>query len=394
MQQRSSHSDHALARRALWSARALFFANGSSMGVWSAFVPIVREDLDLSIAVLGASLFMMTGGAMAAMPLAGALSARFGSTPLRVISVLFSLSLLLPVLSPSLPLLLGAFLVFGALNGAMDVTMNAEALAVEERLGRPIMSSAHACFSLGGLAGATLAGALLTRFEPVTTIFAIVPLTFAGTLWGLRTLLPPEEGREQQDIPPVRLRPDRYIAVLGTLAFLALMSEGAMLDWSATLLRTEYDASTGFAAAGYAVFSGAMAAGRLTGDYLAARLSRPLLFQISATLGGTGLLLGLLPGSIVTVLIGLACLGLGLSNLIPILFSAAARGNARQAGPAVSIVATLGYTGFLLGPPLIGFIAEATDLKLGIGVVAVLTLSIALGGRALGGLGGAAPRAT
>lgn len=366
--------------QALWSTRALFFINGASMGGWSVFVPIVRDNLGLSVGMLGVSLFFMTAGALATMPLTGAMTSRWSSASvLRVVSLLFSLSLVLPVLAPELWMLVAAFFVFGALNGAMDVAMNAEALAVEEGLARPIMSGAHGAFSVGGLAGAASCGLLLTQLSPPAAAAAIVTVTFTVSVLATRRLLP----TRPRAATPTSLRfamPERAVLILGLLAFLALMGEGAVLDWSAALLHEEYLASTAFAAAGYAVFSAAMAIGRLSGDWLSARVDRRLLFRASAAIGGAGLLLGLMVDDTAAVLAGFACLGLGLSNLVPILFSAAARGAAADAGPAVSVVATLGYTGFLVGPPLIGFVAQSTDLKVGMAMVAALALAIAFGG--------------
>jgi MFS family permease len=368
---------HASLPAALHASRGIFFAYGCVIGTWSVFIPIVRDELQISVGMLGLALLLMSLGAMLAMPFVGSLCSRFGSaTVLRVVAPLVAASLLLPVLAPDIWTFALALLYFGALNGATDVSMNAQGIFVENRLGRPVMSGTHAAFSLGALAGAACAGLVLHVLSPTPAIFVvtagIVALSAASLPFMIFGDAAPPASR------PHRSRsfrmPERPVIALGLLAFLALMSEGAMIDWSAALLRDEFGASSASAAAGFVVFSAAMALGRLTGDWMVARHSRRRVFQTSALVAGLGFGAGLTIGGLPAVLAGIACLGLGLANLVPILFSAAASGNTADAGPAVSIVATLGYSGLLAGPPLIGFIAQLTDLRIGISVLALIAL--------------------
>jgi MFS family permease len=369
---------HASLRAALHASRGIFFAYGCVIGTWSVFIPIVRDGLQISVGMLGLALLLMSLGAMLAMPFVGGLCSRFGSaTVLRVVAPLVAASLLLPVLAPGIWTFALALLYFGALNGATDVSMNAQGIFVENRLGRPVMSGTHAAFSLGALAGAACAGLVLHVLSPTLAIFV---LTF-GILALSAACLPFMIFGDAAPLPADRPRrswsfriPERPVIALGLLAFLALMSEGAMIDWSAALLRDEFGASSASAAAGFVVFSAAMALGRLTGDWMVARYNRRRVFQTSALVAGLGFGAGLAIGGLPAVLAGIACLGLGLANLVPILFSAAVSGNTADAGPAVSIVATLGYTGLLAGPPLIGFIAQLTDLRIGISLLALIAL--------------------
>jgi MFS family permease len=363
--------------RALWASRAVFLVNGACIGSWAAFVPIVQEHLGVSVGVLGAGLLMMSLGAMVSMPLAGHLCSRLGSgAVLRVVTPLFAASLLLPVLVPQFWMFLMALCIFGALNGAMDVGMNAQGILVECRLRRPVMSGIHACFSLGALAGAGSAGGLLHLLSPRSAILLLSGVLVVTGLAIVRHVLPDVAAAERR---AGFAWPDRPVLVLGLLAFLLLMAEGSMIDWSAALLREAYGASPAVAAVGYAAFSAAMAGGRLSGDWLLARFPRRGVFTVSAALGALGLSLGLASSSLVGILLGIAVLGLGLANLVPIAFSAAASDSV-DAGPSVAVVATLGYTGFLLGPPIIGGLAEATNLLVGIGVVGVVALTAGIGG--------------
>ena len=369
-------------RRARWALAAVFFANGAVLGSWVPHIPLAQARLALGPAMLGLALLAMAAGALLAMPLTGAVIGRVGSAPVvRSSAFAFCAALPLPVMAPSLPLLVAALALFGAANGAMDVAMNAHAVAVEKRRGQPVMSTFHALFSLGGLAGATVGGAALTVMPGVTHAVAVFAVLGAALPIALARLLPADA-----DVGVRRTgfaRPSHATLGLGVLTFLVLLSEGAILDWSAVYLHTDLGVEAGTAAAGFAAFSAAMAAGRLAGDGLRQRFGAEPLARGSALLAAIGLAAGLALETPTAMVAGFGCAGLGLANLVPLLFSAAGRTTGQGAGTAIAAVATIGYTGFLVGPPVIGFVAAATTLRAALAILVIACAVVALSARAV-----------
>jgi len=287
----------------------------------------------------------------------------------------------LPLLAPSFPLLLAACVLLGIGIGALDVSMNAHAVLVEERYGRPIMSSFHGLFSLGGLVGAALAGgAMQVGLPPAPHLVTAAAVLGAAVLEAWPLLLPtapaPAGG-------PLFVLPRGRLAVLGAVALIAFMAEGAMGDWSAIYIRMELGASPATAAFGFGAFSLTMAIGRFSGDRLVARFSPAAILVAGAVVGALTLGVALLAGHPAAAVIGFAGMGLGLANVAPIVFSAV--GRLPELAPAIGIaaVSTAGYCGFLAGPPLIGLVAEASGLPVGPGPVALAVGFMILGAGAL-----------
>jgi MFS family permease len=369
-------------RRARLATATLFFANGCGLGSWLPHIPDVKIWHGLSDGVLGLALLAIAGGAVASLPVAGALTARYGSRPTsRAAALLFCAVLPLPLLAPSFPLLLAAFVLLGIGIGALDVSMNAHAVLVEERYGRPIMSSFHGLFSLGGLVGAALAGgAMQVGLPPAPHLVTAAVVLGAAVLAAWPLLLPtvpaPAGG-------PLFVVPRGRLAVLGAVALIAFMAEGAMGDWSAIYIRMELGASPATAAWGFAAFSLTMAIGRFSGDRLVARFSPAAIVVAGAVIGAVTLGAALLGGHPAAAVIGFAGMGLGLANMAPIVFSAAGRLPELAPGIGIAAVSTAGYCGFLAGPPLIGLIAEASGLPVGLGLVALAVGFMILGAGAL-----------
>lgn len=363
--------------RARWAIALVFFLNGAVVGVWAPHIPLVKERLAIGPGLLGLALLGAAAGALVAMPLAGMLMGRFGSAAVtRVSTFAFCAALPLPVLAPDVALLIAALVFFGMSGGAMDVAMNAHAIAVETRLPRPAMSSFHGMYSLGGLIGAGVGGVLLARMPPDWQAAGFALLFGLAAAAVLPGLLPgsADIGARGSGFA----LPRGPTLVIGVLMFLAYMGEGAILDWGALYLSASLGASATQAAAGFAVFSGAMAAGRFAGDRLRGRSGAVPLVRASALLASLGLGLGVLSGIPLVAILGFGCAGLGLSNIVPVLFGAAARVSGQAAGTGIAAVATMGYAGLLAGPPLLGFVAEATSLAATLGAVAAMCLLIAL----------------
>lgn len=368
------------ARAARFAVAVIFLVHGILVASWVVHIPTVQARLGLSEGLLGLALLGIAGGSLVAMPATGLLVARFGSRPLTVwTSLAFCAALPLPLLA-SRPLLLGAALaVFGACAGAMDVAMNAHAVAVEQRWGRPVMSGFHAMFSLGGFAGAALGGLLLSHgaaplghVAAVAAVLAVVGLAVFGRLLPAGVdVVARTPGRRLQ-------RPSGWLLGLGALGFCVLLSEGAMGDWSAVYLRTARGAGPGLAAAGFATFSLTMGGARLVGDRLASRLGSVALLRWGTALAAVGLALALVPAHPYAAVAGFGLVGLGLANAVPVLYSAAGRAPGTSPGAAIATVTTIGYFGLLAGPPLIGFAAEVLTLTGALWIVVACCLLVAV----------------
>lgn len=366
-------------QRARRAVAVLFFFNGALFASWASRIPAVQEARGLSHAQLGLALLAIGLGAILAMPLAGLWIARQGSRRVcQVTARLYALSLVAIVLLPGPLGLLLALLGFGAFHGALDIAMNAQAVAVERRYPRPIMASFHALWSFGGLAGA-LAGAGLAALglTPAVHLLAVTAALGLGLWRFLPDLLDaPPEPEAASGAGRRVLRGD--LLVLGLIAFCIMLGEGAMADWSAVYLRHHLGSSESLAALGYAVFSVSMALGRVGGDWLAQRFGALALVRLGGALAAVGLGAGLLSGQVWLVLPGLAATGLGFANIVPQVFSSAGHRPGVNAGAALATVSTLGYLGFLLGPPAIGWTAEWLGLPQALGLV-VLTSLLAAG---------------
>lgn len=380
----------AAASRARRAVAAIFLINGTVMGSWAPLIPLVQQKLHLGPAQLGGCLLGMAIGAIVAMPLAGGMVNRFGSAPVVRLSTLSLCgAIVLPTVAPGPWLLFVALLIVGAANGAMDVSMNAHGITVEQALRRPVMSSYHAMYSLGGFTGAFGGAALLrmTAFPPAEA--AAVGLSAgAFSCIVLKCLLASTADQGGPGHAHFAF-PKGLAVVLGLLCFLVMMAEGSMLDWTAVYLHRTLAADASLAALGYSAFSVAMAAGRFGGDRLRQRFGAATLVSSSAVLAAAGLMLAVTVPLIPVAVLGFGICGLGLSNAVPVLFSAGGNLPGQSAGSGVAAVATLGYAGFLVGPPLIGLSAQLVSLGFGLGLAALGCVVVAFFARRVVGNRGA-----
>ena len=371
---------------ARWSRQAVsvfFFINGAVLASWVPHIPAIKSRHMMSDGQLGFVLLSMAAGSVLALPAAGWLVGWLGSRVMTAVAgVALCLALPLPVASPSVALLSLSLALMGACNGLLDVSMNAQAAEVEQRVGRPIMSSFHALFSLGGVGGALLAGgAMAVGVGDVAHVGVSAVVALSAAVVALPGLARSRAARDTAS--PVVARPSATLLTLGILALLGLMAEGAMADWSAVYLHDTLGSSPSVAALGFAAFSLTMAAGRLTGDVLVGRLGPRRVLRGSSAVAAVGLGTALLLGHPAIGVVGCALVGLGIANIIPVLFSAAARVPGVPPGQALAAVATTGYLGFLAGPPLIGVVAEAAGLAVGLSLVSGACAFVALKAGAL-----------
>lgn len=359
---------------------AVFAVSGAAFATWAGRIPAVQDRLGLSPGGLGVALLGLTTGATVALPLSGALIARFGSRrTTRAAAVLLCLVPLVLPYAGSLPLLAATLAVFGASNSVLDTAMNAQAVEVETGYGRPILSSFHGWWSLGGLAGSGVA-ALVARDVSVRVHFTVAGLVLlAAAVTASRWLL---RGAGDTERTPAFARPTRALAALGAIAFCGLLAEGAAYDWSAVYLRDEAGAGPGLAATGFAACSLAMAACRFGADRVVARFGPVRFVQLAGVVSTAGIVLAVAVPNAVVAIVGFGLLGGGLAGIVPVVFSAAGRAAPDRPGPALAAVATLGYLGLLAGPAAIGGIGEVTDVRTGLAFVVLLTLLMtALGSR-------------
>ena len=369
---------HPPLRASRFAVLTVFFVNGLAIGTWVVRIPAIKEKLGLGEGLLGVALLGAAAGALVAMPIVGALVSRFGSR--RIVgaaALLISASLLLPALAPSLLLLVPAVVILGAANGGLDVAMNAQAVAVESGYGRPIMSSFHAAWSFGGLAGAALGGVIASQGVVPLSHFAAVAVPAAVAFAAAYGALLPSGADASVEGTPAFARPTRALLGLGLISFCILLGEGAMGDWSAVYLDDTLRTGPGFAAAGYAAFSLSMAFGRLFGDRFTELLGPATLVRSCGAIAAVGLGIALAAAQHHVALAGFACAGAGFSVIFPTALSAAGR-TGGPTGPALAAVTTAAYTGFLVGPPFIGFLAELTGLGSALYLVVVLSATVIL----------------
>ena len=369
-------------RRARAAVAFTFFAHGALFGTWVGRIPAIAGDHELSEGELGIVLFAATLGVFVALPAAGWIVTKRGSRT-TVVQALPVYALFLPALAlaPDPLLLAVALFGFGAGAGALDVAMNAHSLAVERAYERPILSSFHAAWSFGGLAGAGLASlAAAANVEPLPH-FAVSAAVLGGMGVALSVFLLPSSADRPPEGSRLR-RPPRRLAALGVLAFCGLFAEAAVADWSAVYIEGSLEGSAAIAALGFASFSVMMALLRLAGDRLTTRWGSSTLTRRGGALAAVGLATALVVAHPVAALVGFACMGMGLAAVVPIVFRAAGSLPGFPAGAGIAALTTVGYTAFMVGPPVIGLVAEVVGLPRALGlVVALLAVLVVLAPR-------------
>ncbi len=356
------------------SVLVVFFIHGTVFATWVSRIPEVQAALGVSTGPFGFALLGVALGSIVSMPVTGWLIGRFGSKPVTEISSLWFCLALAPLAFAGSVMTLGLALAFlGLAAGAMDVSMNAQGVEVERAARRPLVSGFHAMFSLGGMAGAGIGGLIAKLGVDVRHHFlGAAILCLVGIALVARGLLAAHGERVRV---PGKFRLTPAVAALGALTFCFFLSEGAIADWSALYLSRSLHAGPAQAAAGYALFSAAMAAGRIAGDRLRTRFSPQFLVRNGSLLAAAGLTMALLAPSTGLALLGFAMVGMGCAVIVPITIAAAGTLPGVNGGQALSTVVALGYLGLFAGPPLIGMVAEAVTLRWAMFIAVGLCLS-------------------
>jgi predicted MFS family arabinose efflux permease len=357
------------------ATRAVFFVPGFALAAWAPLVPYVKAKAGLDAAVLGMVLLCLGSGSLLAMPLAGAFTARRGCRTVLVATVL-----LMCLTFPALSLATSAWLLgltlfgFGAAVGAMDCTMNVQAVMVERDSRQVMMSGFHAFYSIGGFAGAATMTTLLTvGLAPPSACLAIVAVILVLSTWSSRHWRTDRAAREG----PVVALPRGAVLFIGVLCLILFLAEGSVVDWSAVFLHEQQGVPVSRAGLGFALFSAAMTATRLLGDVLVQRLGRRRTVAFGGVCAFVGFLVATRVAAWDVALVGYLLVGLGCANAVPVLFSLAGRQRDMPPSLAIPAVTTMGYAGVLAGPALIGFLAQATSLAAAFSAVAAGMLVVA-----------------
>ena len=375
-------------RRARIAVTITFIINGFSAGSFVARIPDFKRILDISNATLGLSLLFISAGVFLALKPAGKYSAKYGSQPIIFFSTIaIALSYLLLGALFSLTWFWITLFIFGFVLAAQDVSMNAHAVVVEQRAGRRLMSVFHAMFSVGTLFGGILGG-VFSQLEitPLTQGSSLALLYIVAALL-VRPLFLPASADTHHFGDEKRAKHPPIFAILGLFGLFAALSEGAAGDWGGVLARETFGASPFISTLPYIVFCTAMIIGRLSGDYLAHRFGASKVIAAGGVIAGTGLSAGLLIGGIPAIMVAWFLLGIGLSVVIPLMFSAAGTialtkySGVIAPSEAVAKVSGVSYFGFVIGPPLIGFIADAFELRWTLMLLAALSYLLILASR-------------
>ncbi len=355
-----------------------FFIAGLTFATWASRIPDIQNKLHLSDAALGGVLFALPVGLMISLPLSGWLVARYGSKPMMITgAILYPMILLLLASSMAVWQLCLSLLLFGMLGNLINIAMNTQAVGVEKLYGRSIMASFHGLWSLAGFSGA-LTGAFFVaqQFSPLIHFTVICALALAMVLVFYKSALPRDSGAGQQQ--KLFVKPDGKILLLGLIAFCSLLCEGAMADWSGVYFKKIVEAPASMITAGYVAFTATMALGRFLGDWLVTKTGVKRMLQISGTMITIGLLIAVAFPYLLTATLGFLLVGFGVSSVVPIIYGLAGKSTTMPASTALAAVSTIGFLGFLIGPPLIGFIAQAISLRWSFMLIGVLGFGTAL----------------
>jgi MFS family permease len=363
------------------STRIAFFIAGLGIAAWAPLVPYAKVRAGLDDGTLGLLLLCLGAGSILAMPLAGMLASRFGCRKVATGGTLL-ICLALPLLATvsSIPALIAALFIFGAGLGTVDSTVNLQAVIVERASGKNMMSGFHGLFSLGGIVGAAgVSGLLGLGMSPLGATLVMVVILLIALAKAAPHLLP--YGSDSSG--PAFAIPHGIVLFIGVMCFIVFLAEGAALDWSAVFLAQERGIDTAYAGLGYAAFALTMTTGRLTGDSIVRRLGATRVMVFGGLTAAAGLFMATLAPSWEAALVGYALLGAGCSNIVPVLYTAVGKQTVMPESIAVPAITTLGYAGILAGPAVIGFIAHGSSLSFAFGLMAVLLVAVAIGGKVL-----------
>ncbi|MVN89710.1 MFS transporter [Mucilaginibacter aquatilis] len=352
-----------------------FFLPGLIFASWASRIATIQQTLNLSDAALGAILFCIPVGLIVSLPAAGWLISRIGSRRLALVGIIsYGVALIGLGAAISVPMLMGCMVAFGFASNSVNIAVNTQAVATEKIYQKPIMASFHGLWSLAGFTGAGIGtfmiGKNINPFYHFTGMVVIVIIALIITYRYLLDDKGPAEARQGFAMP------DRALIKLGIIAFCSLICEGAMFDWSVIYFKKVLNAHNGWMGAGYTAFMCTMAMGRFIADWFAHRFGLKQTLQLSGLLTAIGLLIAVIFPRIPTAMLGFLLVGFGVSSVVPMVYSVAGKSKTMSAGMALAAVSTIGFIGFLVGPPVIGFVAGIFSLRVSFVLIAVMGLFV------------------
>jgi MFS family permease len=357
---------------------SFFFLAGLCFSSWASRIPAIQLKLHLNNAGLGAVLLGLPTGLLISLPVAGWLVAKYGSKTIVVgAAVLYACTLPMLGLVQNTGQLVACLFIFGMGGNLLNISMNTQAVSTESLYGRSIMASYHGLWSLAGFSGAAIGTLFVGLGVPPWQHFLVVG-ALAGIIivFCVSHLVKEDVNKNEQQ--PIFAKPDRALISLGLIAFCSMICEGAMFDWSGVYFQKVVQPANGLVTAGYTAFMCTMATGRFIGDWVTTRVGKRKTLQASGILTALGLLIAVIFPYFASAVTGFLFVGMGVSSVIPLIYSSAGKSRRLSPGVALAAVSTIGYLGFLFGPPFIGFIAQASSLRLSLGLIALLGSTIAL----------------
>jgi MFS family permease len=362
---------------------ALFFLQGLCFATWASRIPTIQQSLQLSESALGLILFALPVGSMIGLPLSGWLVTKFGSRTVVTNALIFYVLLLVALgLAENITQIVLVLVFYGMAGNTANIAMNTQAVGVEAKYRRNIMASFHGLWSLAGFTAAGIGTYMIgNQIIPFNHFVLIAGLILLALAISFHYLLPNEEKSAAGN--KIFVKPDRSLMTLGVLAFCCMICEGAMFDWSGIYFKKVVNANGAWIGAGYTAFMFTMAAGRFIGDRVAMQLGFKRTIQFSGLLIALGLGISLLLPYLLPAIIGFFLVGLGVSSVVPLVYSEAGRSKTMSPGLALAAVSSIGFLGFLIGPPLIGVVAGISSLRVSFIIIALMGLSVAVLANAL-----------
>ncbi len=356
-----------------------FFIVGLVVATWASRIPDIKNTLHLNDAQLGGVLLAIPVGQIIGLPLSGWLISKFGSRQLIIASaIFFPLTLILAGFTVTVwPLVIVLFF-FGMWSNLANIAMNTQAVGVELMYGRSIMASFHGLWSLAGFCGAAIGNFFVAERIPPLFHFSLIALAaIIMVVISYRNTLPDNYKRSPE---PLFIKPDKAVLLLGFIAFCSMICEGAMADWIGVYFQNIIQSPAAYKTLGYVAFAGTMATGRFAGDRLITKFGVKRILQFSGVLIASGLLIVILLPYLASAIAGCLLVGFGASCVVPIVYAMAGKSITMSPGLALAAVSTISFAGFLIGPPLIGFIAQLAGLKISFAIIAVLGLGVSFFG--------------
>jgi MFS family permease len=367
-----------LLRRYRIAASFFFFIAGLTFSTWASRIPAVQNKLHLSDSGLGGVLLALPAGLMISLPVSGWLVSKYGSRPTLVCgAILYPSILLLLALSSSVWQLVLSLFFFGIAGNLINIAMNTQAVGVESLYGRSVMASFHGLWSIAGFTGALTGTFFVSKdLSPFIHFACVGGVAVLLVLVSYKSTIPHDMG--SKTVQKLFVKPDKKILLLGLISFCCMLCEGAMADWSGVYFKNIVKSPASLVTIGYVAFTGTMALGRFLGDSLVTRFGVKRILQLSGSLITTGLLIAVVFPFVTTATIGFLLVGFGVSSVVPIVYGLAGKSSSMPAGAALAAVSTIGFLGFLIGPPMIGFIAQVVSLRWSFTLIAILGFGTAI----------------